>query len=118
MPPYTKWGRTRSGCFFCFFQQKIEWVRLSEKHPDLFEQAKQYERIYEKTGNFFTWSEGESLAELERPERMEEIQRSSDKRRALIKSSRKNLTLLEVYSEIYRTEEPNDDEQACLICSL
>ena len=118
MPPYTKWGRTRSGCFFCFFQQKIEWVRLREKHPDLFEEAKQYERIYEKTGNFFTWSEGESLAELERPERMEEIKRSSDRRRALLKSSRKNLTLLEVYSEIYRTEEPNDDEQACLICSL
>ena len=23
MPPYAAWGRTRSGCFFCFFQQKI-----------------------------------------------------------------------------------------------
>ena len=33
MPTYTKWGRTRSGCFFCFFQQKIEWVRLSAPLP-------------------------------------------------------------------------------------
>ena len=31
MPPYTEWGRTRSGCFFCFYQQKIEWVRLKQR---------------------------------------------------------------------------------------
>ena len=47
MPPYTNWGRTRSGCFFCFYQQKIEWVRLKETHPDLFEEAKKYEHSYE-----------------------------------------------------------------------
>jgi hypothetical protein len=22
MPKYTDWGRTRAGCFFCFYQQK------------------------------------------------------------------------------------------------
>jgi 3'-phosphoadenosine 5'-phosphosulfate sulfotransferase (PAPS reductase)/FAD synthetase len=33
MPPYTEWGRTRSGCFFCFYQQKIEWVRLKQRYP-------------------------------------------------------------------------------------
>ncbi|MEK7762794.1 MAG: phosphoadenosine phosphosulfate reductase family protein, partial [Nitrospirota bacterium] len=27
MPPYLKWGRTHSGCYFCFFQRPIEWVR-------------------------------------------------------------------------------------------
>ena len=54
MPAYTKWGRSRSGCYFCFYQQKIEWVRLKETHPDLFEEAKKYERVYEKTGNLFT----------------------------------------------------------------
>jgi 3'-phosphoadenosine 5'-phosphosulfate sulfotransferase (PAPS reductase)/FAD synthetase len=64
MPPYTKWGRTRSGCYFCFYQQKIEWVKLRETYPDLYEKAKKYERPYEKTGNFFTWSQGESLAEM------------------------------------------------------
>ena len=35
--------RSRSGCYFCFFQQKIEWVWLLEQHPDLFEKAKYYE---------------------------------------------------------------------------
>src|SRR5277367_7005702 len=43
MPPYTKWGRSRSGCYFCFFQKPIEWVRLLETHPDLFELAEKYE---------------------------------------------------------------------------
>ena len=33
LPPYMDWGRSRSGCFFCFYQQKIEWVRLLETHP-------------------------------------------------------------------------------------
>ena len=32
LPKYYEW-RTRSGCTFCFFQQKIEWVRLMERHP-------------------------------------------------------------------------------------
>ena len=35
LPRYYEW-RTRSGCTFCFFQQKIEWVRLKERHPDFF----------------------------------------------------------------------------------
>ena len=29
-------NRSRSGCFFCFYQQKIEWVWLYEQHPDRF----------------------------------------------------------------------------------
>ena len=39
LPQYYEW-RTRSGCTFCFFQQKIEWVRLMERHPGYFEEAK------------------------------------------------------------------------------
>jgi tetratricopeptide (TPR) repeat protein len=33
------YARSRSGCFFCFFQQKIEWVWLLEQHPTLYEKA-------------------------------------------------------------------------------
>jgi len=43
LPDYYKW-RSRSGCTFCFFQQKIEWVRLMEEHPGAYEDAKLYER--------------------------------------------------------------------------
>ena len=35
LPEYYKW-RTRSGCYFCFYQRKAEWVGLMENHPDLF----------------------------------------------------------------------------------
>ncbi len=118
MPTYTKWGRTRSGCYFCFFQQKIEWVRLKQSHPDLFEEAKKYERVYEKTGNFFTWSEGESLQELERPERMEQIVREAERQKTFEAQNRENLTLFEVFSEMYGPKEEAEDEQACFICKI
>ena len=72
LPKYYSW-RTRSGCTFCFFQQKIEWVRLKEQHPEAFEEAKAYEKDAVEQDSPFTWSQGESLAELERPERIQHI---------------------------------------------
>jgi len=39
LPAYYGW-RSRSGCTFCFFQQKIEWVRLKRVHPEAYEEAK------------------------------------------------------------------------------
>lgn len=72
LPRYYEW-RSRSGCSFCFYQQKIEWVRLMEQHPDRFEEAKTYEKNAIDHGSPFTWSQGESLEELQKPERIEEI---------------------------------------------
>jgi hypothetical protein len=71
-PEYYDW-RSRSGCTFCFFQQKIEWVRLKERHPEAFEDAKNYEKDALAHGSPFTWSQGESLIQLEAPERIEQI---------------------------------------------
>lgn len=79
LPGYYDW-RTRSGCTFCFFQQKIEWVRLRERHPEAFEEAKQYEKTALEHGSPFTWSQGESLTELERPERQEQIREEHQRR--------------------------------------
>lgn len=115
MPPYTKWGRSRSGCFFCFYQQKIEWVRLKETHPDLFEKAKEYERPYEGSGNTFTWSERESLVELEQPDRMAAIKREHERRRLQKEARGENLTLAQVFSEGADVDEKED---TCLICTL
>lgn len=83
-PKYYKW-RSRSGCTFCFFQQKIEWVRLKERHPDAFENAKKLEKDALEHGSPFTWSKGESLIELERPERIREIKAEYEARRARLK---------------------------------
>jgi len=72
LPKYYEW-RTRSGCTFCFYQQKIEWVGLFERYPEDFEKAMAYEKTALENDSPFTWSEGESLAELSRPERIEQI---------------------------------------------
>lgn len=63
------YSRSRSGCYFCFFQQKIEWVWLYENHRELFEKA----MAYEKDG--YTWQQGETLEELAQPERRDAIKR-------------------------------------------
>ena len=79
LPKYYTW-RTRSGCTFCFFQQKIEWVRLKEQHPEAFEEAKAYEKNAVERGSPFTWSQGESLDELEQPERVAQIREDHEQR--------------------------------------
>ena len=80
-PKYYEW-RSRSGCTFCFFQQKIEWVRLRDRHPDAYEAAKALEKDALEHGSPFTWSKGESLSDMERPERIAEIQAEYGTRRA------------------------------------
>ena len=76
-----EYSRSRSGCFFCFFQQKIEWVWLFEQHKDLFMKAMDYE----KEG--YTWMQDETLADLIKPERIQRIKEE------YIKRSEKNTNL-------------------------
>lgn len=69
------YARSRSGCFFCFYQQKIEWVWLYEQHPDLFFQAMEYEK------DGYTWIQDEPLTELIQPDRIERIKEEYIKRK-------------------------------------
>ena len=85
LPKYYEW-RTRSGCTFCFFQQKIEWVRLMERHPDFFEEAMRYEKDAIGQGSPFTWSQGESLSELQQPKRVAHIKRNHELRLARLRT--------------------------------
>ncbi|MBE6448093.1 MAG: hypothetical protein E7018_02205 [Alphaproteobacteria bacterium] len=87
LPDYYKW-RSRSGCTFCFFQRKIEWVRLMEKHPDAFEEAKGYEKKATASGSPFTWSEHESLEDLSKPERVAQIKQDYERRLERLKKQR------------------------------
>jgi hypothetical protein len=87
LPDYYRW-RSRSGCTFCFYQQKIEWVRLMDEHPDAFEDAKRYEKSALDHGSPFTWSHGESLDELARPERIAQIRADHEKRVARLRARR------------------------------
>ena len=112
LPDYYKW-RTRSGCYFCFFQRKSEWVGLLEEHPDLFELAKSYEKFNPETGERFTWSQGESLEELSDPERIAQIKANTEKAMASKKSAKPNRRLIEILTDVHDDE---DDEEPCLIC--
>jgi hypothetical protein len=87
LPDYYRW-RSRSGCTFCFYQQKIEWVRLMDEHPEAFEDAKRYEKSALEHGSPFTWSQGESLDELARPERVAQIRADHEKRVARLNARR------------------------------
>ena len=119
VPKYYEW-RTRSGCYFCFFQRKAEWIGLKERHPDLFERAKQYEKVVRDhaTGEIikrYSWAQGETLEEIERPERIEEIRRNHERYLEDEKRKRRPVRLLEMFEEALDAE---DDTLPCQICNL
>jgi Phosphoadenosine phosphosulfate reductase family len=117
MPKYTDWGRTRSGCFFCFYQQKIEWVRLKEQYPLMFAEAKRLEYVANKgTGKPFYWSGDEPLAELELPDRVEEIKRKWAENQERSKKTSKSRKLLHILGNDDEDEEGEKD--GCLICHV
>ena len=68
-------GSSRFSCYLCFYQLRIEWVRLKETHSEPCEAAKAYECPFDGRGNIFSWSRRESLAEIEHPKRMAAIKR-------------------------------------------
>lgn len=112
LPSYYDW-RTRSGCYFCFFQRRSEWVGLMEKHPDLFALSKEYEKINEETGERFTWNQRESLDELSAPDRVKEIKDRHQKALETKQKKRVNLPLIEVLEEVLEDE---NDEEPCFFC--
>lgn len=110
LPEYYKW-RTRSGCYFCFFQRKSEWAGLLEHHPELFKEAQAYEKIDPETGKRYTWAQSESLEELSRPERLVQIRSRSGS----LDKERHTANLLQILAE---DEELDDEDRPCAICFI
>lgn len=104
IPEYYEW-RSRSGCYFCFFQRKEEWIGLHDRHPELFEKAKAYETFHKNHGRDHTWSQNESLNDL--LERREEILVQCQK----IKPNKKLKKLIDQAND-------EESENGCLICTL
>ena len=88
-------------------------MKLLETYPDLFDQAAEYEKEYLPTGNLFTWSNGEKLADLRKPERIEQI-----KTEALARSSRSspkdNLSL----ADVFRAQREIEIDDGCVVCTV
>ena len=114
LPKYYQW-RTRSGCTFCFFQQKIEWVRLKEAHPRFFEEARNYEKTAVESGSPFTWSQGESLDDLAKPERSAQIRSEHEKR---VRKARENQPInpLRPHAEPLDIDDLYGNTKVCLAC--
>ena len=85
--------RSRSGCYFCFFQQKIEWVWLYEQHPDLFQKAMESEK------DGYAWNQNESLADLIKPERIRQIKLDIIKRQKENCANHKGTTLVDILGD-------------------
>jgi hypothetical protein len=118
LPKYYDW-RSRSGCTFCFFQQKVEWVRLKQIHPDEFEKAKAYEKTAIEHGSPFTWAHREPLTDLEQPERMAEIETDFELRKQRELARRKPNPLRPVTCEPVDIDDLYLEDEgggACLIC--
>ena len=127
LPKYYEW-RTRSGCYFCFYQRKAEWIGLAERHPELFERAVAIEskvlqdagvgvsadfRDRAMRGRQYTWSGGETLVELRN--RKADILQRHQTAMSTVSQSRKNLPLVDVLGAAL---DEDDDESPCAICAL
>ena len=75
LPKYYEW-RSRSGCYFCFYQQIGEWQALNERHPNLYEMAKEYEATV--NGKKFTWVSGRTLEDIEALQHRYPVQSPTD----------------------------------------
>ncbi|MBD2028302.1 phosphoadenosine phosphosulfate reductase family protein [Leptolyngbya sp. FACHB-711] len=111
MPDYYRW-RSRSGCYFCFFQRKYEWVMLAQEHPDLFQKAVEYEQNH-RDGRTYTWTQGETLLEL--LERKDQIIADHEKAMAKQAKEKPNQSLSDVLSTVLDEE---DESLPCLACHI
>jgi hypothetical protein len=127
LPDYYEW-RTRSGCYFCFYQRKAEWVGLADRHPDLWQRAVAIEQKvmkdagadgdasfgkYGMRGRQYTWSGGESLPDLiaRRDEILQRHREALDR----VTSRRKDKSAWDVFAEAFNED---DDTEQCTVCAL
>lgn len=127
VPAYYEW-RTRSGCYFCFYQRKAEWVGLADRHPDLFNRAVAIERKVLRDagidgdadfrsramrGRQYTWSPGETLPEL--ISRRNEILDRHKHAMSRVAETRTNVPLIEALTDAL---DEDDDTHPCTVCAL
>ena len=120
LPDYYKW-RSRSGCTFCFFQKRSEWIGLKENHPEAWEHAKSLEKEATDNASAFTWIKDMPLTELEKPEVIAKVKEQHKKQ---IEKLKKNKQKIQQNNPFLKGEDLNIEENlalddvssSCLIC--
>ena len=127
LPDYYEW-RTRSGCDFCVYQRKAEWIGLADRHPELFERAVAIEqKVLQDAGvagdadfgdqamkgRQYTWSGGETLVQLR--DRRDEILQRHETSLARTAKTRPNLPLIEALADVL---DEDDNTTPCTVCAL
>ena len=119
IPEYYKW-RSRSGCYFCFFQRQDEWLGLKTNHPELFEKAKAIENNIHIKG--FDWDKGERKVVQKgytwnEAGTLDVIVNLAEKREKAGKKYKPKETRR--WQDIVKDKDDDDPEdQSCIICSL
>jgi hypothetical protein len=105
-PSYYEW-RSRSGCYFCFYQRRSEWISLHDNHPELFDKAVAYEQKEQfkdtASSSAYTWTRGESLTDL--LERRNSVKSFREREKA-------SNTLLDIFSD------DTEEDDFCSMCHL
>lgn len=120
IPEYYQW-RSRSGCYFCFFQRQDEWLGLKRNHPELFERAREYEqRLRTKydwkdgevpiSGHGYTWSSQGTIDEL--------VARAENREKELGIIATNKKTSEKWLQTLKNMKDDDPYDQACLVCSL
>ncbi len=119
LPDFYQW-KSRSGCYLCFYQSKLTWVRLYERHPDLYKKAMNYEHA----GNdlirdgWFGWNREMLLKDLIKPENIQKIKAEyaarDEKKQA--KSTTTPGKLVNMYGDYLVDEDEN--KNTCLFCHI
>jgi len=127
LPTYYEW-RTRSGCYFCFYQRKAEWVGLADRHPELFERAVAIEqkvlldagvdgnadfKANAMQGRDYTWSGGETLLEL--IARRDEIMAKHEQ---VLQREAKALPNQPLVDVLANALDEDDDKMPCTVCAI
>lgn len=98
-PDYYKW-RSRSGCYFCFYQSKFEWIGLHENHEELFFKAAALEKTQENSDKVFTWCEGTTLLKL-----LEDKDKILNAKKKEDKVDNDKTMLLDILNDSYSSED-------------
>ena len=128
LPAYYEW-RTRSGCYFCFYQRKAEWIGLSERPsrplrpggghrtegtPGRWRQRRRRLRRPRPCAAASTHGPAARPSSNSDPAVTQILERH-DASMARANKSRANLPLIEALADAFDEE---DDTEACTVCAL